>query len=79
VQQVMAMTWGPQLDAETIAAVEGGFANGGYQKVPQKRQREESERLAELGRERERQREAMATEEAQRQRETAAERRRQGL
>jgi hypothetical protein len=47
VQQVMAMTRGPQLDAETIGAVEreGGFANGGYQKVLQKRQREESERL----------------------------------
>jgi hypothetical protein len=67
----------PQLQAEVEA--EGGFEGGGYERVMKRRQREESERVAEFYRKREEGREALDAAERQRLHEAAMERRRLGM
>jgi hypothetical protein len=79
-QSMAAMMTPPPLSPEMLAEVEreGGFENGGYVKVMQRRQREESDRVAEFYRKQEEGREAMAAAERQRQRDAYEERRRNG-
>jgi hypothetical protein len=77
----LMMPSAPPLDPQLLAEVEaaGGFENGGYRKVMERRRQQEAERWAEQGAARERERERLNAEEARRQHEAAQARRRQGM